>query len=362
MLHCLRGECDVFNGDPQSAVVRTPDRARDRVSVPGTWGYGFCLWNAAYARLNVGDEEAAIALFMEMHELASAGGYGIADMCGCQLLGEIWESRGDLETARAFWELALDCRRELGALRIGHVHGSMPTGLLAVARVAEKQGDLATASELLREGIPLAEEMREVETATQMVELLRKTSQVEPTQRATLRPEGGVWHIEWGGTNVHVPDLKGLWHLRELVARPHQPVPALSLIGASSDVPIPRGDAGPMLDREALRQYRQRLAELDDELDHAALAPRRQEAGEAKRGARRADRRAQAGDRTGRQAAAVRLAGREGAAQRDQDDPPRHHRPLDNGSGARRTPGRVNRDGCLVLLRAADQHHLDVLT
>ena len=106
-----------------------------------------------------------------------------------------------------------------------------------------------------------------------MVELLQKTSQVEPTQRATLRPEGGVWHIEWGGTNVHVPDLKGLWHLRELVARPHQPVPALSLIGASSDMPIPHDDAGPMLDREALRQYRQHLAELDDELDHAALHP-----------------------------------------------------------------------------------------
>ena len=117
---------------------------------------------------------------------------------------------------------------------VGHVHGTMPTALLAVARVAEKQGDLATASELLREGLPLAEEMREVDTATQMVELLRKTSQVEPTQHATLRPEGGVWHVEWDGTTVHVPDLKGLWHLRELVARPHQPVPRPSLIGASS--------------------------------------------------------------------------------------------------------------------------------
>jgi hypothetical protein len=80
-----------------------------------------------------------------------------------------------------------------------------------------------------------------------------------------------VWRVEWGGTSAHVPDLKGLWHLRELVARPRQPVPALSLIGASGEVPIPRGDTGPMLDREALRQYRQRLAELDDELDRAAL-------------------------------------------------------------------------------------------
>ena len=272
MLHCLRGECDVFNGDPQSAVVRTARGVEVAARYRGTWGYGFCLWNAAYARLNAGDEEAAIALFTEAHELASAGGFGIADMCGCQLLGQIWEGRGDLEKARAFWDLALKTRRELGALRIGHVHGSMPTGLLAVARVAEKQGDIATATELLREGIPLAKEMREVETAAQMAELLQKSSQVEPTQHATLRRQGGVWHIEWGGTSAHVSDLKGLWHLRELLTRPHQPVPALTLMGvASPDVPIPIGDNGPMLDREALRHYRRRLAELDDELDRAAF-------------------------------------------------------------------------------------------
>ena len=33
-------------------------------------------------------------------------------------------------------------------------------------------------------------------------------------------PEGGVWRIEFNGTNVHVPDPKRPWHLRELVSRP----------------------------------------------------------------------------------------------------------------------------------------------
>jgi hypothetical protein len=183
-----------------------------------------------------------------------------------------------------FWERALECRRELGALRIGYVHGSMPTALLAVARVAEKQGGLATASTLLHEGIPLAEELREFDTARDMAELLRKTS-VEPARHAVLRPEGGTWHIEFGGATVHVPDLKGLWHLRELVARPHQPVLALSLIGAMSDGPVASADTGPILDREALRRYRQRLAELDDELDAAAI--RGDSKREAERGAER---------------------------------------------------------------------------
>ena len=271
MLLCLGGECDVFNGDPESAVLRTEAGYEISLRYPGSWGSGFCAWNLANARRAAGDEDAAVALFMECHELGSTHGYDIAEMVACNDLGKIWEARGVLDTARTFWERALQLRRELGALRIGYVHGTMPTALLAVARVAEKQGDLATTSKLLREGLPLAEEMREADTARLMAELLRKTSHVEPTQRAMLRPEGGTWHIDFNGTNVHVPDLKGLWHLRELVARPHRPVPALSLVGTLSDEPIPSADTGPMLDREALRQYRQRLGELDDELDAAAV-------------------------------------------------------------------------------------------
>jgi hypothetical protein len=48
-------------------------------------------------------------------------------------------------------------------------------------------------------------------------------------------------------------------------------VAALSLVGAQSDESLPIGDTGPVLDREALRQYRQRLDKLDDGLDAAAL-------------------------------------------------------------------------------------------
>jgi predicted ATPase len=280
MLHCLRGECDVFNGDPKSAVARTEVGLEISSRFPGVWGRGYCVWNAGYARLAIGDEDAAIALFTEEIEMARAGGWGIAEMVGCNIMGEIWEARGVLDTARSYWERALHLRREVGAmaaptlmasLHDSHVHGTMPTALLAVARVADKQGDPITASELLREGLPLAEEMRELETAQQMAELLRKTSRVEPQQRATLRPEGGVWRIDFNGTSVHAPGLKGFWHLRELVSRPGELVPALALVGASSEEPIPSGDAGPLLDREALRQYRTRLAELDDELDRAVV-------------------------------------------------------------------------------------------
>jgi predicted ATPase len=74
MLHCLRGECDVFNGDLTSAVVRTQTGLEISALYPGTWGRGFCLWNAAYARLAVGEEDAAIELFTEMIDITSTGG------------------------------------------------------------------------------------------------------------------------------------------------------------------------------------------------------------------------------------------------------------------------------------------------
>ena len=228
--------------------------------------------------------------------------------------------------------------------------------------MAAKQGDLATASKLLREALPIAQEIRDEATAQQIAELLAQTSRVEPTESATLRPEGGVWHVAFNGTSVHVPDLKGLWHLRELVSRPREPVPALSLFAAPSEDPLPIGDAGPLLDREALRQYRKRLAELDEELDDAEARTMSRATRSGAPSARRCSRssrapRASAGRprRTGSPAEKARL---------NVTRTIRHAITYlsTTASGARRAPGRVDRDRRLVLLRAADQHRLDDLT
>jgi predicted ATPase len=272
MLICLRGECDIYTGDPKSgltraeaglAIVRRHPEARD------VWPGMFCTWHVANGKRANGDADAAIAIFTECAEMARRSGSRVCEMVACNAVGEIWDERAVLDEARRFWERTLRCRRELDAVDVGHLHGSMPLNLLAIARVAAKQGDLATASTLLREALPIAHEIRDEATAEQIAELLAQTSRVEPTESATLRPEGGVWHIKFNGKDAHVPDMKGLWHLRELVCRPREAVLALSLIAAPTEDPVPVGDAGPMLDREALRQYRKRLADLDEELEDA---------------------------------------------------------------------------------------------
>jgi predicted ATPase len=285
MLHGIRAECDAINGDPASAVARATTACELASGHLGSWGQAYCVWQLGNARRAAGDEAGAIETLRECNDLATALGTGIGEMICCNDLGELFEARGELDTARTFLDRALQVRRELGAVRMGHVHGSMASSLLAAARVAEKQGDIASASQLLHDAALFAEDSREVDTARAIADLLRKVSEAQSTNRATLRPEGGTWHIQYDGTDVHMPDLKGLWHLRELLARPHQPLAALSLIGASSDEPLPTADTGPVLDREALRQYRQRLAELDDEVDAAVLRGDRKR--EAERSAER---------------------------------------------------------------------------
>jgi predicted ATPase len=272
MLLCLRGECDVFNGDARSGVRRTEagiDIVRRYPDVRGGWPELFCLWNVSNARRGAGDVDAALALFTQCADMSRRAGCFIGEMCTCNVLGEIWEERGGLDTARSQWERAYECRLEIDAVNVGYVHGSTPINLLAIARVTAKQGDLATASKLLREALPIAQEIRDEKTARQIAELLKQTSRTEPTENASLRPAGGVWHLAFNGKSVHVPDLKGLWHLRELVSRPREAVPALSLLASPSEEPVSIGDAGPMLDREALRQYRKRLGELDEALEQA---------------------------------------------------------------------------------------------
>jgi hypothetical protein len=271
MLHGIRAECDAINGDPASALARATTACELASGYPGTWGQAYCVWQLGNARRAFGDEAGAIESLMECLELSTALGTGIGEMICCNDLGELREGRGELDTARSFFDRALHVRQELGAVRMGYVHGSMASSLLAVARVAEKQGDTARASQRLREAVPFAQESREVDVARQIDELLRRLSQAEVTNRAVLRPEGGTWHIQYHDTDVHMPDLKGLWHLRELLTRPHQPVAALLLVGASSDEPLATADTGPLLDREALRQYRRRLTELDEQLDAAVL-------------------------------------------------------------------------------------------
>ena len=89
---------------------------------------------------------------------------------------------------------------------------------------------------------------------------------------AVFRRDGGMWTLAFGGTTVRLRDAKGLADLAVLLASPGRSVAAADLI-AAADAGRPRADlslgADEVLDETARRQYRDRLRDLETELDEA---------------------------------------------------------------------------------------------
>lgn len=81
-----------------------------------------------------------------------------------------------------------------------------------------------------------------------------------------LQRIGDMWLVTYRGRSAYLRDVKGLHDLAALLARPGFDLPVLELAGAGT---VLRADAigrDPVLDRTALHAYRQRLADLDEEL------------------------------------------------------------------------------------------------
>jgi hypothetical protein len=104
-------------------------------------------------------------------------------------------------------------------------------------------------------------------------------------EEAMLRQEGEYWTLAWRDVNVRLRDARGLrlialllaspgrdFHAVELAAWPGPPPPVNDVLGAVHDAGLRTGalagdDTAP--DAEAIRQYRARLLELQEDADEA---------------------------------------------------------------------------------------------
>ncbi len=96
--------------------------------------------------------------------------------------------------------------------------------------------------------------------------------QVDPDEDLPrLRRVGEMWQASYRGHTAYLRDSKGLHDLAALLARPGADLLALDLAGGLISDRARTGQTEPVLDRTALIAYRQRLAELDDELNTAGI-------------------------------------------------------------------------------------------
>jgi hypothetical protein len=104
-------------------------------------------------------------------------------------------------------------------------------------------------------------------------DVVREVPQVRPPHAFDLRPVAGqaVWSVGPADAAQLIPDMKGLHYLRALVQRPGVEISALDLVAmvAGHGTAVRESALGPQVDRRALAAYRQRLREIDEELEQA---------------------------------------------------------------------------------------------
>lgn len=97
----------------------------------------------------------------------------------------------------------------------------------------------------------------------------------QPAGRRTVEmrrlPGQTVWSVGPAGEARLLPDMKGLHYLRALLQRPRVELTALemSAMAAAHGTIVAEPGTGERLDRTALTAYRNRLREIDEELDEA---------------------------------------------------------------------------------------------
>jgi hypothetical protein len=148
---------------------------------------------------------------------------------------------------------------------------------LAEALLARRgPGDDARAHELLHDARALANELGQ-SALVRFVDEAR-TARAEPSaeppasvrtvRSITLLREGEYWTVAHGARTVRLKDSRGLRVLDQLLASPGQEFHVLQLASGADD-DSSTGDAGVVLDSEAVQSYRTRLLELREELEEA---------------------------------------------------------------------------------------------
>jgi len=91
---------------------------------------------------------------------------------------------------------------------------------------------------------------------------------------AECRRVGRKWRMTWQDRNVLIEDSIGMAHLAVLIANPRQEIPAADLAAGLAGLNAVRAgrSADPVLDQEAIAEYRKRLKRLDAELDELEQA------------------------------------------------------------------------------------------
>jgi hypothetical protein len=256
------------NGDYLLAVRAMAEvRGRHLADLPrcGTWLVTlYCMAEAAYL---LGDVDAAAEVYellLPFADRPAMASLGIACFGSVNLaLGLALVTLGELDDGLEFLSGSL-CRN----LALGHLP-AVNVGRLRFAETLDRRrepGDLAVAADLRSKAAELA---------------ARLGPEVAPPARrfaASCRRHGTNWRLELGPRSALIGHSVGMTHLAVLLANPGAEIAAIDLVagvdglGAGSGSGSGSGSGQAVLDRAAVRQYQDRLAQVREQADRLESA------------------------------------------------------------------------------------------
>jgi hypothetical protein len=258
---CLEGlpaDLGRFAGDPLAvslaadAVIAVGDRARAAGLLPLlepyrgrclSWGVYGMIWEGPVTALEgalqavLGEWAAAVAPLEQALAMAEAvGARPLAARTARELGWALWHrgEAGDQDRARQHLQHAATLADELGMVHLQ----------AAVARTSAALGGARP--------VPP-----------------RPAAPAPEAAPVALAREGDVWLIGWAGRQTRLKHARGLEILEQLLREPGREFHVLALGGGEAGEVIDLGDAGELLDEDARTAYRQRLRELEQELEEA---------------------------------------------------------------------------------------------
>jgi hypothetical protein len=200
----------------------------------------------------------------------------LASVClGASDLATAWlhHALGDSEDAHAHYEAAQHLNARIGArswltqARVDHAH-------LLLDR--DHGDDRDAARRLLGLAAPAA---RSIGMAPAVDEIDRlqarlgaapaEVSDRSSRRRGTFRNEGETWRLEFSGRAVRVSDARGLRDLALLLQRPGEQLSVRELVAAEQGGAPSAARGAPAFDDRARREIRDRLRDLEAEIDDA---------------------------------------------------------------------------------------------
>jgi hypothetical protein len=266
-------------GDHQAASVALSQLgAGDLASLPRSSTWLVALYGAVEAASLLGDQETAAMAYhlllpyrtLPMMVSLAAACFGSAE----HALGVAALTLGDLDGAVAHLSQAIRHNLALGhvpamiysrrrlaeALTARGAPGDAERAAAELARAASAQAVLGMGSPAESSTMPAAATDRRP---------TRPPAGAAP--EVTLRRRGRDWRVELGGRTAVVPHSIGMLYLAQLLANPGREVAAAELAAGQAGHDLVQADTmadtAHVVDEQALRHYRTRLAELASRID-----------------------------------------------------------------------------------------------